>query len=84
MMDESWSLVMLLTAIESAPLLGKSHADSVQSLLIEISVVDRKVKDTVIDVFDKVLRGRQTKKTGGGCNLAKITSSLVFHPFMEF
>lgn len=57
-MEVSWPLVMLLTAIESAPLVGKSHADSVQSLLIEVSVVDRKVRDTVIDVFDKVLRGR--------------------------
>ena len=49
---------MLLTAIKICPLIGKSHADNVQSLLIEISVADRKVEDTVIEVFDKVLRGR--------------------------
>ena len=40
------------------PLIGKSHADNVQSLLIEISVADRQVEDAVIEVFDKVLRGR--------------------------
>lgn len=40
------------------PLIGKSHADNVQSLLIELSVADRKLEDTVIEVFDKVLRGR--------------------------
>lgn len=39
------------------PLIGKSHADNVQSLLIEISVADTKVEDTVIDVVDMVLRG---------------------------
>lgn len=39
------------------PVIAKSHANNVQSLLIEISVADRMVEHTVIDVFDKVLCG---------------------------
>ena len=36
----------------------KSHADNVQSLLIEIPVAYTKVEGTVIDVVNKVLRDR--------------------------